>query len=146
MSNAYIRIEMDNDAFEGDNCGYELARVLREIAYKVEGTSRRDLDGLYVVPRDINGNACGTVDFEIDEADDQQEENERLNRMRGIGERYAARLGKPALLALLTAADQTVNEDCETRYLRTLLEDLFMSEFVDEEDCNEILSEGGFLV
>lgn len=76
MSNMYIRIELDNDAFD-DQCGSEIARILGEIARKVEGTSRADLEGLSITPRDINGNAVGTVDFEIDENDQDESERDR---------------------------------------------------------------------
>jgi hypothetical protein len=53
----HINIEMDNAAFgEGDN-GYEVARILNEIAKSVNGVNLYDGDGGQV--RDINGNKVG---------------------------------------------------------------------------------------
>ena len=48
-----VRIKTDNAAFQGDSLGPELARILREIAEKLEGGR----DGGPVM--DANGNRVG---------------------------------------------------------------------------------------
>jgi hypothetical protein len=72
MSNCYIRLELDNAAFD-DTCGREIARILRKLACRVEDLDREELDGFDFTPIDINGNCVGTVDFEIDEPVDEEE-------------------------------------------------------------------------
>lgn len=60
-----LRIELDtgNAAFEGNNCGNEVARILSKFASRIEGTE----DYLMVSTAndmklfDINGNAVGLV-------------------------------------------------------------------------------------
>lgn len=54
-----IRIETDNAAFE-DSPAHEAARILRHLAEELEGGLKPS------VPRDINGNRCGTITIEGD--------------------------------------------------------------------------------
>jgi hypothetical protein len=50
-----ITIKTDNAAFEGENKSYEIARILQELATKIE-------NGNMSPPvMDINGNKVGTV-------------------------------------------------------------------------------------
>lgn len=51
-----IRIETDNAAFEGGR-GTEIARILRKLADRVDGTDARDRVRLM----DVNGNAVGAA-------------------------------------------------------------------------------------
>ena len=63
-----LTIDMDNAAFQPDGngdgevraraAGAELARILRDLARKVEDGC---LGGDMVTARDLNGNACGTL-------------------------------------------------------------------------------------
>lgn len=52
-----FRLELDcsDDAFTGDNRSAEIARILRDVASRLESGEWS------ITPRDINGNACGTV-------------------------------------------------------------------------------------
>lgn len=52
-----LRVEMDNDAF-AKNPGLELARILREIADRVDGYSFQHPTTFFPI-RDANGNKCG---------------------------------------------------------------------------------------
>jgi hypothetical protein len=52
-----IRISRNNDAFAGDNCPLEVARILKDLAAKLESGSRPDS------LRDSNGNKVGTVKY-----------------------------------------------------------------------------------
>lgn len=54
-----VRIETDNAAFEGDR-GTEIARILRKLANKVDGT---DADS-NVRLMDVNGNTVGSAGVE----------------------------------------------------------------------------------
>lgn len=57
MEKVVIEIKVGNSAFTED-CDYELARILRELADRFEeGGSPMRL-------RDINGNTVGTVEYE----------------------------------------------------------------------------------
>lgn len=49
-----IRFKTDNSAFEDENKPFEIARILREIAFKVEN----DITEASI--SDINGNVIGT--------------------------------------------------------------------------------------
>lgn len=56
----FIEIDTDNAAFE-DATGPEVARILREIAERVEGYSFDEQNaGVRFPVRDVNGNRCGT--------------------------------------------------------------------------------------
>ena len=57
---ARIEIDMDGAAFDGTDCGRELARVLRSIASAAMGGIHETLE---LRLRDSNGNICGR--FEI---------------------------------------------------------------------------------
>jgi hypothetical protein len=52
-----IEIVMENEAFEPEN-GVELARILRNVAAKIEGRGHV-LRGTQVICLDINGNRVG---------------------------------------------------------------------------------------
>jgi hypothetical protein len=61
MSNLTIEIETGNAAFEDDNLGFEIARILRKLADRIENDGVGCLDmGLY----DINGNKVGSTNYE----------------------------------------------------------------------------------
>jgi len=53
-----IKINTGNEAFDGDQRDYEVARILRELADNFENCTGR-FKGLY----DANGNQCGTVEY-----------------------------------------------------------------------------------
>lgn len=57
MSEAKLTMNMDNAAF-GECNGYELARILRDLADKVDGAQH---DDDYWVAKDINGNTVGKL-------------------------------------------------------------------------------------
>lgn len=69
-----ISFGMDNAAFE--NPGAEAARIVREIADKLEGfTFSKPNAGVIYPVRDINGNRIGSYSYERDdESDDEGEE------------------------------------------------------------------------
>lgn len=50
-----LTINTDSAAFDDDDCGYEIARILREVADEMQenGAITRG------ILRDINGNKCG---------------------------------------------------------------------------------------
>jgi hypothetical protein len=54
-----IQIEAINVAFDGENRGHELARILREIAGQIEQNG--DCDSFYMSLRDWNGNRVGVA-------------------------------------------------------------------------------------
>lgn len=64
---AVLRIDLGNDAFGGDDLGPELARILRDLAGRLEDQSRVYLagNGKRSSVRDINGNAAGNLCIEI---------------------------------------------------------------------------------
>lgn len=54
-----LEIEVSNAAFE-DDCGAEIARILRDVADRIEGMIRYDAKGRYIASiRDLNGNTVG---------------------------------------------------------------------------------------
>jgi hypothetical protein len=58
-----LSIEVDNDAFQDGNRWYEVARILREVADRLEA-GERDNDSQKRVPlRDVNGNECGGIQY-----------------------------------------------------------------------------------
>lgn len=59
MSNLLIAIDCSNDAFGFDPAA-EVARILRELANRIEKTG--SMDGLIL--RDSNGNSVGAVSWE----------------------------------------------------------------------------------
>ena len=58
MSKFSLHLDTDNAAFD-DDVGYEVARILRDIADKVE----RDGEDACLPIMDINGNRIGNADF-----------------------------------------------------------------------------------
>jgi hypothetical protein len=62
MSELTLGMKLDNAAFE-EEPGYEVSRILRELADKIE---QRGLeDGMIL--RDVNGNRVGTVAVTLDD-------------------------------------------------------------------------------
>jgi orotate phosphoribosyltransferase-like protein len=60
-----IAIECDNAAFEGNECGSEVARILHRIANRIDGLERACMvlvDGSGVM--DVNGNPVAKVSVE----------------------------------------------------------------------------------
>lgn len=57
-----ITIDTDNAAFEGDNVGAETARILRDLADKVEYTNFVSTYDRRLALRDINGNTVGKME------------------------------------------------------------------------------------
>ncbi len=53
-----ITIKTGNAAFEGDNMNYEIARILRNLAEKIEN------DNMPSKLMDINGNKVGTIEID----------------------------------------------------------------------------------
>lgn len=74
MSHVTIHINLDNEAFSGEDCAPELARVLQTLAHNIRSHSRGELEGFGYRPRDSNGNSVGHVDFEIDEEEGDEED------------------------------------------------------------------------
>lgn len=77
MSN-WITIELDKlegSAFEGDDLGPELGRILRCLALQFEGLSRESFvnDEYPRTLHDINGNKVGTVSGNFEPDEDEQE-------------------------------------------------------------------------
>lgn len=58
MESININILTVNDAFEGDSLNYELARILRDLANKVEDNN------IPYYLNDINGNRVGVIEVE----------------------------------------------------------------------------------
>lgn len=64
MSTFKVTIALDNDAFAGEMCGTELARVLSRATAVIDGLSFDELTKMLpLVFRDINGNKVGTADI-----------------------------------------------------------------------------------
>ena len=64
MSNLIIEMDTDNAAFhEQGGIGYEIARILRGLADRIEYSA----DGEYVPLMDINGNNVGSFSHYEDE-------------------------------------------------------------------------------
>lgn len=61
-----IRIKTDNAAFEGEYCGQELARILRNIADRLENW-QADGFGIMANIYDSSGNAVGILRLEESE-------------------------------------------------------------------------------
>ena len=58
-----VVIDVENAAFEDENMGTELARILREVADTVDGTSG-ETESIEGTLRDVNGNKVGQYRFE----------------------------------------------------------------------------------
>jgi len=57
-----LRIETDNAAFSEGNLGGELARILRDVAARLERSTCYDAALLF----DVNGNSVGNYELEVD--------------------------------------------------------------------------------
>ena len=59
-----ITIDMDNAAFDEQNCGHEVARILKEIGGRAKECTRKDFEscGITSSVRDINGNTVGKME------------------------------------------------------------------------------------
>lgn len=70
-----MEFDMGNSAFEGDDAGFEIARILRQFADVFEGLTRQQLaDGDYPGKvTDINGNCIGDVNLYVDEEEDEDD-------------------------------------------------------------------------
>ncbi len=58
---AAIRIDMGNEAFQGNFAGPELAAILREAASRVATTTRENLRQQTITLLDSNGNGVGVL-------------------------------------------------------------------------------------
>lgn len=56
-----IEIRTANAAFSGDDYGAEVARILRELAARLEGHSALQA-GSVILLRDVNGNTVGRME------------------------------------------------------------------------------------
>lgn len=66
MSRVKIEFNIDNAAFDEDDCGPEIARVLRTLAEGFRSANKEELRSGGSSIRDINGNTIGRVIVEID--------------------------------------------------------------------------------
>jgi len=58
----HITIKTDNDAFTqeaGGACGVEIARILRDLAKRIDGNPNAEADGYTNCLHDVNGNEVG---------------------------------------------------------------------------------------
>lgn len=76
MNTITIEIQCDNAAFEGDQLPHEVAAILKQLANKVAGWSRVDLEepGNQRL-RDSNGNSVGLIEWDIEPGDDVDLDN-----------------------------------------------------------------------
>lgn len=63
--NCKIEIRMDNAAFDGEDCGRELARILRAAAEKVDFAAAHDFPDSLAL-HDYNGNRVGRLEVSSD--------------------------------------------------------------------------------
>lgn len=61
---ATIVIEMDNDAFAGVDCGHELARILHQMARRIDGMNEVECNCRPIKIIDVNGNNVGRLEIE----------------------------------------------------------------------------------
>ena len=71
MRQIEIKIQVDNEAFNSDQIGDEVARILREyavLAENMQGNLWRGFkdESLYIYKNDINGNKVARLSFEWD--------------------------------------------------------------------------------
>ena len=85
MSTFTLEITMDNTAFDGDELGIELSRILRAVSNRYYVLDREGIveSNPETVLKDINGNTVGSAWIEIDEeeSDDDEEVNEIYRRI-----------------------------------------------------------------
>lgn len=78
MAELNITIHLDNAAFDGEDVGPEIARILRRVATELEVAGRLEISEYTKNLRDSNGNKVGTAEvdgLEVEaEADDDDEE------------------------------------------------------------------------
>lgn len=123
MSTFSLNIDMNNAAFDGDDIGPELARILRKLADKVDvdRESLADLAGLMSASvHDVNGNNVGDVYLEVDLDDDAPDPEEEREAIRQQLASYD--LTREALVAFLEGALSIQCYDGETADM--LFEDL----------------------
>lgn len=137
MSNLSIHIELDNAAFEGDNCGPEVACILRELADKIENTSRCDLEGHSYVPRDANGNCVGTCDFEIN--DEEENLEEERDAIRHAADKFLKDLTRDQIIKVLMAFDMFFQVEDETYRLKQLVREHVVDEDFTIDDIKYTL-------
>lgn len=135
MSNFLLSIELDNAAFEGNNCADEVAAILRAAADKIEGTPRDQLEYGAFDPRDVNGNCVGTAVFEIDE--DDEEEDYRNERFHTANKFLSDQL---TTVKLKTVAETLGIMVFEVEERRTLIGKIATRMVDDEIDRDDILA------
>lgn len=84
MSSISIEIECDNAAFDGENIGPEIARILQVLACKFQDASRQvlaDRDGEGII--DYNGNRVGSLSYDV-EPDEDEDEQELYDSVRRV--------------------------------------------------------------
>lgn len=60
-----VTIGINNPAFDGDNLGSELARILRDLANQLADTPRAALAAKYGIElRDVHGNHVGSASID----------------------------------------------------------------------------------
>ena len=77
MSGITIEIDFGNAAFDGDELGIELSRILRAVSNRYYDMSRQEIqdDDQEYPLKDINGNTVGRVYIEVeDENEDEDDE------------------------------------------------------------------------
>ena len=137
MSNLLIRIELDNDAFNGADCGNEISRILRELAGRMEWSTATGLADQTFTPRDFNGNVVGTVDFEIDDEDPDSDDAKRQQALRDAAWKYVSKQLSPderrrALHALDSVVfPVTTNTELTGQLVELMLERDIATEDVD---------------
>jgi hypothetical protein len=87
MSKQWLSIEfndLDGAAFEGEDMGPELGRILRALAARLETMSREEFvnDDADCKLKDINGNTVGSVSGTFYEDEDEDEEQELYDSVR----------------------------------------------------------------
>ena len=59
-----ITIDCDNAAFEGENLGPELSRILDDLSDRAFAPNQLKTNELPTTLYDVNGNACGIVEVQ----------------------------------------------------------------------------------
>lgn len=130
MSSLAIHIELENDAFAGDDCGPEVARILSEMASRIKYTGRDGLEGLSADPRDFNGNCVGTCAFEIDDDEGEEEESQEESYHRRCEAGWVLRrVSRESLIKVLDLIRVGFSTEDETRKLALLVQ-VYMADSV----------------